>query len=219
MFTPPKFTQLWSVCVSVWLMLGLWLVGRSGWQDYTASRRMTPAEQAYQRLVLEDARLAVLAELFREYDSPLLGQEAVFIQMADKYRLPWTLLPAIAGKESSFGKRVPYYRGRLSYNPFGWGVTGGKVIAFNSWAEAIETVAKGLRDKYFDKGLDTIAKIERYYTPPSYYGSGHWRRDVTYLSQRLERDYQLKVRYLTGDVFLGLNRVLTDRPLEPNMKQ
>lgn len=125
-----------------------------------------------------DARVAVLAEYLRYHNSPMAGNAADFIEAADRYDLPWTLLPAIAGKESGFGKAIP----RNSYNPFGWAVYTGQQqgVKFNSWREAIFRVARGIREDYFNRGLNTPALMEPYYTPPSP-GKGHpWLNDVTF---------------------------------------
>ncbi|RLD03148.1 MAG: hypothetical protein DRI56_12980, partial [Chloroflexota bacterium] len=104
-------------------------------------------------VISRDARGAILQEYLKARNSPLLNHADDFIRAADQYRLPWTLLPAIAGKESGFGKSIP----KNSYNPFGWGVYTGQQtgVNFSSWKEAIFSVAKGLRENYFDKGLDT----------------------------------------------------------------
>ncbi len=143
-------------------------------------------EEREWRLHYKDKRVRVLGEWLRYKKSPLVGYEGVFVRVADKYGLPWTLLPAIAGKESSYGRQVPYYKGKFSYNPFGWGITGGRVMMFSSWEEAIERVAYGLKTRYFDQGIDNLAAIERYYTPPSYNTNHHWLRDVSYISRVLE---------------------------------
>ncbi len=160
------------------------------------------ADKAYAASIKQtDLRVQVLASFFAEKRSPLLGSEADFVRIADKYGLPWTLLPAIAGKESSYGKRIPYLAGRPSYNPFGWGITGGRVVVFGSWSEAIETVGQGLYQKYFQQGLTNLAEIERRYTPPSYKTNHHWLKDVTFISQLLENRFNnQEIMYQSGNL-------------------
>lgn len=110
-----------------------------------------------------DGKVGILQSYLEWQKSPLAPHAATFIAVAEKYNLPWTLLPAICGKESTFGKQIPLE----SYNCWGWGIYGSQVLRFDNWDDGIETVAKGLRTNYFDKGLDTVAEIEYSYTPPS----------------------------------------------------
>lgn len=131
-----------------------------------------------------DGRKQALESFFRSYNSPLLGSEDAFIQVADKYNLPWTLLPAIAGKESGFGKVIPYG----SYNAWGWGIfTGQKTgINFLSWEDGINGVGAGIRKNYFNKGMDTVASMEYSYTPPSANGTHSWKQGVEFFMQQIE---------------------------------
>ena len=132
----------------------------------------------------EDARIAVLADYLRNQRSPMAGNSSDFVQAADMYNLPWTLLPSIAGKESGFGKAIP----KNSFNAFGWGVFTGQQtgVNFTSWENSIYTVAKGLREKYFDRGLSTPELIEPYYTPQSPAKGHPWLHDVLYFMNEIE---------------------------------
>lgn len=137
-----------------------------------------------QQVDYQDARVVKLRDFFRFYNSPLENEADSFVQTADKYVLPWNLLPAIACKESGCGRVIPVG----SFNPFGWAVYSGQNSGadFNSWAEAIETVAKGLREKYFDRGLDTVAAIETRYTPSSAATHNGWKETVEFFMGELE---------------------------------
>ena len=67
-----------------------------------------------------------------------------FIWIADKYNLPYQLLPAIAMIESTGFKYM------ISNNGFGWGcVTDESCIHFDSINQAIEEVGKGLTEGYY----------------------------------------------------------------------
>ncbi len=132
----------------------------------------------------QDSRKLILQDYLAARNSPLSPYSEDFINAADEFQLPWTLLPAIAGKESGFGKAIP----KDSFNPFGWGVfTGAQSgVNFDSWEDAIYSVARGLKENYFDRGLTTPAEIEPYYTPPSP-GKGHpWLNDVEFFMEQIE---------------------------------
>lgn len=114
-----------------------------------------------------DIRVANLKYFFRKYGSVLYDYADVFVATADKYSLDYRLLPAIAMQESNLCKYI--YEG--SHNCWGWGIYGNKVTRFSSYPEAIETISKGLKLYYVDKGLTTPEAIMRKYTPPS---DGSW---------------------------------------------
>ena len=72
---------------------------------------------------------------FKHRSMPLAGYGSQFVAVAEKYGLPYNLLPAIAIRESSGGKYL------LNNNPFGWGSA---KIKFSNFNEAIETVGRNL---------------------------------------------------------------------------
>lgn len=125
-------------------------------------------------IISSDGRAKIIESLFKKNNSPLLPYSEVFIQVADKYNLDWRLLPSIAMQESNGGKRVI----SNSYNPFGFGIYGSKVIRFDSWVEAIEKVGQALREEYLDKGLKNPEQIMTKYTPPSLEKGGSWAKGV-----------------------------------------
>lgn len=135
-------------------------------------------------IVGKDGREEQLTSFLQRYNSPLTPSAATFIKIADKYNLPWTLLPAIAGKESGFGKVIPIN----SYNAWGWGIHTGQNsgISFSSWEEGIEKVAAGIKKDYFNKGLDTPSKMEPKYTPPSAASHHSWLQGVEFFMDQLE---------------------------------
>ncbi len=116
-----------------------------------------------------DGRVANLKRFIRKYNpnSPLYELADYIVEISDKYGLDYRLLVAIAMQESNLCKRIP----KDSYNCWGWGIYGNKITRFSSYEEAIETVAKGLREKYVDKGYYTIYTIMRKYNPSS---KGSW---------------------------------------------
>jgi len=139
------------------------------------------AQQPPEGMVLEESvtmkegRAAQLRAYLEWQKSPMATEAEAFIRISDKYGLNWLLLPAIAGKESTFGKQIP----TNSFNAFGWGVFGDQVLRYESWEQAIEAVAAGLK-RYAENGRTTVELIEPAYCPPSF-GSHHaWRDGVNY---------------------------------------
>ena len=112
---------------------------------------------------IKDKRVAVLKAFLRQHDSPLYDQADFIVKVSDQYELDYRLLPAIAMQESTACKAIPVN----SYNCWGWGIYGTTVTRFASYQEGIDTVAKGLKTNYIDRGLKTPEEIMRKYTPSS----------------------------------------------------
>jgi len=129
-----------------------------------------------------DARALIIKNYLRRYSSPLEPFAAYLVETADKYDLDYRLLVAIAQQESNLCKRIP----ENSHNCWGYGIYGDLVTRFDSYPEGIETVAKGLRKNYLDKGLDTPEKIMAKYTPPSIEKGGPWAKGVNQFLLDLE---------------------------------
>lgn len=104
------------------------------------------------------------------------------VTAADKYDLDYRLLPAIAMKESGLGKVIP----KNSYNAWGWAIFTGKNsgAAFSGWEEAVDTVARGIKKNYVDKGLTSPEAIMAKYTPSS---DGSWAADVIFTMNQIEK--------------------------------
>ncbi|MCX8008752.1 MAG: hypothetical protein N3A54_03525, partial [Patescibacteria group bacterium] len=114
----------------------------------------------------KDKRVVVLEKYLQQYNSPLAPYAETFIQEADIHNIDWKLVAAIAGLESQFGKRIP----KNSYNAWGWGIPTpeSKGIYFQSWNHGIQTVSRGLKENYTQKGLITIEQIgKRYAASPT----------------------------------------------------
>ncbi len=128
---------------------------------------------------VKDRRVAVLKAFFRKYDSPLYDHADFIVKVSDEYGLDYRLIPAISMQESTACKFIPHN----SYNCWGWGIYGDKITRFGSYPEAIETIAKGLKKNYIDKGLTTPEQIMAKYTPSS---NGSWARGVGHVLGVLE---------------------------------
>ena len=128
-----------------------------------------------------DGRAKIIEDFFKGYKSPLAAYSNLFVQVSDKYKLDYKLLPAISMQESNGGKRVI----NNSHNPFGYGIYGKMALKFPSWDEAIERVGKALREDYLNQGLKTPHQIMAKYTPPSLAKNGAWAKGVTTFMEEL----------------------------------
>ena len=126
-----------------------------------------------------DIRVATLKSFFRQHNSPLYDHADFIVASADKYNLDFKLVPAISMQESNACRVIP----NNSYNCWGWGIYGANVTRFSSYEEAIETVSKGLKENYIDRGLISADEIMRKYTPGS---NGSWAFGVETFLKILE---------------------------------
>lgn len=135
---------------------------------------------AYQTdVTLADGRVANLKSFFRKYNSPLYDYADKIITVSDKYQFDYRLLPAIAMQESNLCRAIP----DGSHNCWGWGIYGTTVTKFDSYDEAIDKVAAGLKKNYIDQGLLTASAIMEKYTPSS---NGSWQHGVNTFLRVLE---------------------------------
>lgn len=123
-----------------------------------------------------DEREIKLALYLASHQSALLPYAHDLIETADTYDLPWTLIPAISGVESTFCKRIPYQ----SYNCWGW--RNGDHV-FQSYEEAISIVSETLHRSYFSQGRTTPETIMPKYAPPS----KTWAGKVRFFMNKIEQ--------------------------------
>jgi len=141
---------------------------------------MAPVSKSMKTEVfLSDNRVANLKAFFRKYNSDLYDHAEKIVEVSDKYKFDYRLLPAIAMQESNLCRVIPYE----SYNCWGWGIYGDTVTRFDSYDDALETVAKGIKKHYIDKGLVTASAIMKKYTPSS---NGSWAYGVNTFLRLLE---------------------------------
>jgi hypothetical protein len=129
-----------------------------------------------------DARTKIIRNYLSKYNSPLEPFSQHLVVTADKYSLDYRLLVAIAQQESNLCKRIP----EESHNCWGFGIYGDKVTRFDSYPQAMDTVAKTLKRNYIDQGLDTPEEIMAKYTPPSLLIGGPWAKGVNQFLSDLE---------------------------------
>lgn len=122
-----------------------------------------------------DYRVENLRKFLLKYNSPLTEYAEEFVIYADENNLDYRLIPAIAGVESTFGKHIPLN----SYNAYGWANGDYK---FTSWEDSISHVAGVLKQKYINKGVDTISEIAKVYAPPS----STWGGKVSFFVKKID---------------------------------
>ena len=93
--------------------------------------------------------------------SPLAGHGVDLMRSGLRWNVDPRLITSIAGAESLFGLVTC-----APYNAWGYGCPNGPVV-FASWAQAIDSVAQGLRQHYLDDGLTTVEQIHLRYAPPA----------------------------------------------------
>lgn len=130
-------------------------------------------------IVAQDARVEIIRQFLERYDSPLLPHAKLLVDTADTYNMDFRLLPAVAMQESGLCKKIP----PDSYNCWGYGIYGDKVLRFSSFEEAIEKVGKGLSGDYIYDGLTTPELIMSRYTPSS---NGSWAASVRHFMESME---------------------------------
>lgn len=128
---------------------------------------------------IADARAEIVRQYLERYNSPLVPYADLIVSISDQYNLDWRLLVAIAQQESNLCKKVP----DGTFNCWGWGIHSRGTLGFTDYKSAIETVAKGIREKYLDQGFDTVEKIMSKYTPLS---NGSWAAGVNQFLAEME---------------------------------
>lgn len=127
--------------------------------------------------ILRQNKMKIAIEtVLKRYDSPMSEESDSFIKACIKYQIDCYLLPSIAGLESTFGKFI----WPNSYNAFGWARG---YMMFDSWDEGINTVAKGLRKGYLNKGALTVDQIG-----PIYSESPTWAVRVNSIRDQFEKE-------------------------------
>lgn len=126
-----------------------------------------------------DARPVIIEKYLQKHDSPLLPHAQELFQAAKRYDVDYRLIVAIAQCESNLCKKSP----PGSYNC--WGFENGKTH-FLSWEQALNQVAKTLREGYLNQGLTSPEEIMPKYAPPSVEKGGPWAKCVNQFIKELE---------------------------------
>lgn len=126
-----------------------------------------------------DARPELIRLYLDKYHSPLLPYADLIVKLSDQYNLDFRLIVSIAQCESNICKKIP----EGSYNC--WGFENG-TTHFQSFEQALEQVAKTLKEGYIDQGLTTPDLIMPKYAPPSVAKGGPWAKCVNRFMEELQ---------------------------------
>lgn len=140
----------------------------------------------------EDIVPDLVYNYLKKFHSPMLESSPNLIDTARKYEIDPLFMLSIAQCESNLGKKMPHKTEDKyeCHNPFGWGIHQGGTLCFESWEEGYEAVAKGLKEKYYDKGYLTTEDIMVKYTPPALEKEGSWAKCVNYFLRKIEQEKQ-----------------------------
>lgn len=140
-----------------------------------------PSEQPLitSQAIAADARVEIIKQYLTKYNSPLLPLAELIVAVSDQYGLDYRLLVAVAQQESNLCKKAPLG----SYNCWGWGIHSRGTLGFQDYATAIQTVAKGIKEEYLDKGYNTVEQMMDKYTPLS---NGSWAAGVNQFLSEME---------------------------------
>ena len=138
-------------------------------------------------ITADDARTLIVERFIKRFrpDSPFLTHAQIIVEEADKNKIDFRLIPAIAMCESNLGIRLP---SSDSFNAWGIAVyTNTKTGKhFSDWPTAIAWVATFLREKFYDKGISDLYDIGAIWAPPSVANNFSWTRCVQGFMDKME---------------------------------
>ena len=148
-----------------------------GVRVYASLPSDTPS--VYEEIISADARPEIIRNYLKVNKSSLESYADYIVEISDKYDLDFRLITAIAQKESGLCRVIP----PDSYNCWGWGIHSKGTLKFSSYEEGIETVSKGLKVNYVDKGYVTVDEIMKKYAHPD---STTWAEGVSMYMRQME---------------------------------
>jgi hypothetical protein len=119
-----------------------------------------------------------LDKFLRDRGSPMAGMGEALLDVGWRYNLDPRLLVAIAGADTGFGRVLC-----TDFNAWNWFWFEWCNSPFESWRQALDEVARGLRMYYLDQGLTDVDTIARRYGPlddprDTLGLNRHWPRNV-----------------------------------------
>jgi len=126
-----------------------------------------------------DTRITQLSNYLEAVNSLMTTASEHFIREADRLNLDWKLVAAIAGVESYFGRHIP----KNSYNAWGWAIFTGRADGrhFDGWKDGITVVSQGIKEKYVNRGSNTVWTIG-----PIYAADSSWAWKVNHFMEEID---------------------------------
>lgn len=124
---------------------------------------------------IENEKINRLTSFLKRYNSSLSLYSKLIVEQARDYGIPWSLIVAISGVESTFCRFIP----TGSSNCWGWN---NGSYHFKDLSDGIKIVSRSLKINYFDKGRTTPETIAPIYAPPS----SSWSRKVRFFMNLIE---------------------------------
>jgi len=138
-------------------------------------------------IIADDARTLIIERFIRRFhaNSPFLIHAQKIVDEADRNKIDFRLVPAIAMCESNLGSRLP---SSDSYNAWGIAVYTNTLKGkhFEGWPEAITWVTKFIREKFYDRGITDLMDIGAIWAPPSVNNNYSWTRCVQGFMNKME---------------------------------
>ena len=131
------------------------------------------------RIEEDDSKTETVRQFFTRYNSPLAEHAHDIVSAAKANNIDFRLIPAIAMQESTGCRTIP----KESYNCWGYGIYGGKVLKFDNFKEAIDTVTRAIAIKYIQNGFTTPEEIQKKWTPSN---DGSWSLSVNHFMNQLQ---------------------------------
>jgi hypothetical protein len=127
-----------------------------------------------------DARAEIVRQYLAKHKSDLEPYSELIVQLADQYNFDYRWLVAIAQQESNLCEKIP----ENSFNCWGWGIYGDKVTRFESYEDALNSIAPQFKQTFLkDEHLKDPYQVMEKYTPPS---DGSWAFGVLQFFKELE---------------------------------
>lgn len=133
----------------------------------------------------DDIRILTLMRFFQDYQSPLIAEAEDLVKQADLWGIDYTLIPAISMQESQGCKKIPFD----SYNCWGFGIYGERIIKFDSYKQAIAQIAKTIKETYIRNGLTNVTLLEDRWAPQS---RGQWSSAVNFFTGKI-KEYEKNI--------------------------
>ena len=127
---------------------------------------------------ITDKRPFVVSDFLKR--TPLESYSSYIVEVSDKYGIDYRLIPSIAMKETGGGRTTK----EDTFNA--WGFENGRT-RWGSWEEAIDTVARTLKNRYINRGLTTPDLMMPVYAPPAMENGGGWAVAINSYFHRMEK--------------------------------